>query len=405
MGGAFLYHPPWIRCGTRLSCAPRVLRVNTRSSSAAVYGVAALCLAAAGSGQQHRRMELPAADAVAEVGFTRVTSVRELGDGSVLVADHAEERLVLVQWRSGEVRIIGRVGNGPGEYRAVGWLYPLAGDSTLLTDSYSGRWLLLDGTRIAGTVSEQRPLNRLLPPQLFGADRMGQVLSVPEAVVPVRGPNARRKSDSLALILAERVSQRVDTFGLIKGRGSEGFQARRPSRGRPGQVVLYNPLASQDKALLFLDGWVAIARAEPYRVDWRAPDGRWVHGAPLPFVAVKASDREKCWAMERWFGRVDPCDPAELPGWPEVMPPFVSLWPQGLEPVLLAGADGHLVIARTPSAASPEHRYDVVDRQGRLAGFIPLPLNESLIGFGVRSAYVLSVDGVGLQTLRRHPWP
>src|SRR3989304_2291897 len=107
-------------------------------------------------------------------------------------------------------------------------------------------------------------------------------------------------------------------------------------------------------------GGGGMGRAEPYRVDWRAPDGRWVHGAPLPFVAVKASDREKCWAMERWFGRVDPCDPAELPGWPEVMPPFVSLWPQGLEPVLLAGADGHLVIARTPSAASPEHRYDVV---------------------------------------------
>jgi len=44
---------------------------------------------------------------------------------------------------------------------------------------------------------------------------------------------------------------------------------------------------------LFPDGWIAIARLDPYLVEWRTPDGRTVRGTPLPSARVKVDDAEK----------------------------------------------------------------------------------------------------------------
>lgn len=378
---------------------------RTRVHPVVVFSVATALLGGPGSAQQARRIALRAPDAVAAVEFTRVTSVRELRDGSLLVADQAEGRLVLVRWGSAEVTAIGRAGNGPGEYRAVGWLYALAGDSTLFTDSYLGRWLLLDGPSIVATVGEQRTLNRLLGGQLSGADEFGHVLGVRGEVFSGRAPRTRETADSLLLLLAGRAAQRVDTIARLKGRGGGGFHVGQREGGRPAFIVTANPLSSEDQALLFRDGWMAVARTEPYRVDWRAPDGRCVRGAPLPFTAVRVNDRERCAAMERVLPSGGSCDPSSLPGWPETVPPFPSPWLQRLAPALLAAPDGRLVIARTPTVTSPRRQYDVVDRTSRLVGVISMSSNETLIGFGARSVYTLSTDDLGVQTLRRHPWP
>jgi hypothetical protein len=177
---------------------------------------------------------------------------------------------------------------------------------------------------------------------------------------------------------------------------------QRPAAGRAGTVVSNNPLGSEEKALLFSDGWISIAWADPYRVDWRSPNGHWIRGSPLPFEAVALNNREKCAALQRWaLTRSSSCDPSILPGWPRTIPPFLP----GMTPVLLAAPDGRLVVARTSTLASPGKDYDIVDRQGKLAGRIRLRQNEVLIGFGVRSAYVLVTDDLGLQTIQRHPWP
>ncbi len=94
-----------------------------------------------------------------------------------------------------------------------------------------------------------------------------------------------------------------------------------------------------------------------------------------------------------------------VPGWPEGVPPFLLYGPLRAEPALLASPDGRLVIGRTPTEASPQSRYDLIDRTGRLTGVVVLPLREGLIGFGARSVYTLSSDDEQLVTLRRHPWP
>jgi hypothetical protein len=67
--------------------------------------------------------------------------------------------------------------------------------------------------------------------------------------------------------------------------------------------------------------------------------------------------------------------------------------------------DGRLLIRRTPGTVSSAARYDIVDRRGTLAATLTLPANEAVVGFGEKSIYIVATDDVGLQTLRRHPWP
>ncbi|HUP19340.1 MAG TPA: hypothetical protein VM778_05230 [Gemmatimonadota bacterium] len=352
--------------------------------------------------QQPRRIELPPPDATAEVEFTSVQSVRELSDGSLLVADRRERRLVHVDWRGEEV-VVGREGPGPGEYRGIGWLHPLAGDTTLFTDSFDGRWHLVVGTRIVETLGQSRSTVAALGPRLSGTDRRGNVLAVQRA----GRSGAAGAGDSLPLLKGRLGSLGVDTVTRLHAPRA-GLHRLPATGGRPPTVISGNSFRPVDLALLFPDGWLAVARTRPYRVEWQRPDGGWVRGAPLPFRPLPVDDRAKRAGMARW-GLPKDIEPASLPGWPETLPPFVGGGGSGgamnALPVLLAAPDGSLLIARTPTPASAGNQYDVVARDGRLVGRITLPGNEALAGSGANALYVVAVDPLGLQTLRRHQWP
>lgn len=359
-------------------------------------------------GQQELLLTLGPPDALVEAEFTTIISLRELSDGRLLVSDRGEQRLVVVDVQTGQTRTIGRIGDGPNEYRGVGWLFPLPDDSTLFTDSRSRRWFLMDGARFVETIAGGRVPQVLRGTRLFGADRAGRVLGVKAYSFARSGRlwQTRDTADSLMVLRVDRASLEVDTIARIGGRGSEGFTTRRGRGGVPGLIITSNFLASNDQALLFPDGWLAVALTEPYRVDWRTPDGRWIRGAPLPFVPVEVDDREKCAWMRRRSVQRDSreCDPSWLPGWPRVVPPFLPSMPR-TPPRLFAARDGRLIIARTPTASAPDPQYDVVDRQGRLVGKIRLRANEAVVGVGARSVYVAVTDELGIQRLRRHPWP
>lgn len=353
------------------------------------------------SAQGPEAVHLGKAEQTAEVQFTQVVSVRELSDGSLLVADRREKRLVHVTWSSGGESVIGRIGEGPGEYRGIGPLVPMSGDSTLFIDGYDSRWNFMDGPNIVDTRGQNRPLNRLLGPGVSGGDRYGNLLAV--RGLDIDRPNAHSiaMADTLLVLVANMSSERVDTIRRFKGVGDEGFT--RFSRGGMTHIVSSNPLASMEQALLFPDGWIAIARLEPYRVEWRTPDGEWIEGDPIPHEVVEADDREKCAAMEALGGPFSPCDPSLLPGWPKVVPPFP---PAGLDlKVLLPAPGGEVVVARTLTADSEYNHYDVVDRAGDLVKRLRLPMNQRLIGFGEGSVFTITTDDFDLQTVKRHPWP
>lgn len=382
----------------------RALRFSTRRSALTRFALLVLggllltgaeCLAL-----QVPRVDLGTPNAEAGHEFAFVTSVRELNDARLLVADRAEQRLAVVDFQGGSVETIGRPGAGPGEYGDAGWLYPLGGDSTLFTDPVSGRWLLLEGGRIVETRTRAGP-SVLVGSLLLGADDRGGVLGNRGFLWNSRR-RGREMADSLLVLLIERESAAVDTIARIKGRGHEAEFIVSSRGGQPGFGAM-NPLASEDQALLFLDGWIALAHAEPYRVDWRSPDGEWVRGPPLPFTPVRVDRDEQHAAMIRAWSRrrADAFRPSDVPGWPDVVPPFLP----GISRALLAAPDGRVLVARTFTMASSETRYDVVDRRGQLSATLELPANEMLVGFGRSSAYTVTTDDFGLQRLRRYAWP
>jgi len=80
------------------------------------------------------------------------------------------------------------------------------------------------------------------------------------------------------------------------------------------------------------------------------------------------------------------------------VPPFQNATDQQFS------SEGWLLVKRVPTVAEPGTRYDVIDRTGRVVRRIVLPLNQTILGFGKRSVYVVARDDNGIQRVQKHAW-
>lgn len=347
---------------------------------------------------------LPAADARLATEFSGVLGVRELSDGRLVVADRIDLGLVVADFRTQTTTPISRKGRGPNEYSMVARLYPIGGDSTIMADLMQRRWLILAGDSVAVTVPPDNPTVQLLQGLFVGADGLGHVVreeydEAPSAVY------ASTEKDSSYLVRYDRATARVDTVARLMRRPTVSTR----QTNAKGEVIMSGSrglrLRVGEQYLLQPDGWLAVVRINPFRVDWRSPDGRWTKGEPLPIPVLKMTQREKQASLAR-TARSQSSSSMQLPpelrtpddDWPDVMPPYI----QG---DLLASPEGHVIIRRQPSADLPGIAYYVVDRRGRLSGILALKDNEKLLAAGAKAIYVLETDDDGLQYIRRHPWP
>jgi hypothetical protein len=208
--------------------------------------------------------------------------------------------------------------------------------------------------------------------------------------------------DSTLLFRVSRATARVDTITRLRA-----LVARQTSeRNAEGYFSFAMPtIGTAEETLPFADGWVAVVRIDPYRVDWRSPDGHWTKGAALPLRVVRMDDREKRSYVERVARSTgNPVTPPDsITDWPATVPPYQSS--NRSLTFLLASPDGRVLIPRLASVDSPEARYDIVNRRGGLDGQLTLPSNQRIVSFGATSVYVAVTDDDGIQRLRRHPWP
>ena len=328
---------------------------------------------------------LPAPNARLGAEFSDLTTLRELNDGRVLLFDRKEERLMVVDFGSGFVRDVARKGQGPAEFEFVAALLPLGGDSTLAAD-LARRWLILDGDKVVVTLPPDNPAIMAVRLQPLGADRLGRVLS--------RGfPRGGGLTDSTLAILIERATGRPDTIARLRNgvRRVPVSTVTDPALGR-GVMIRRIPLNVGEAPLLLADGWTAVVRLEPYRVDWRSPEGRWTSGAPIPVRSIRMNEGERKAYSDRYPWSRNATD------WPEFLPPFDT------PTSLFATADGWLVIKRLSSASEPETRYDLIDKSGVRRSQLILQRNEHILGFGAASVYVIETDDDGIQRLRRHSY-
>lgn len=365
-----------------------------------VLGLLAITALPALAQSEPPTVSLPAAKATLDVEFTRVAGLRELSDGRVLVTDAAERRLLVVDWATGSARQIGREGQGPGEYASLGALLALGGDSTLLVDRQAGRWLVLHRDSVVETVAADAPAIRGGARFPIGADARGFVYATRSIARDVGAGGLPMRIDSTLAVRIARHDGAQDTLAVMAARPSRINTSG--TRGRVGFSVeiVSNPLAAGDQLAAFADGWVAIARVNPYRVDWVAPDGALQQGAPLPFQRQGVDEREKRSVLQREADQRGgpPRDPEAVADWPAILPPFVA-------GALTPAPDGRLWIKRLLRAGNERTTYEVVDRRGVLVARLTMRADEHLEGFGLNSLYTVLTDADGLQWLRRHPLP
>ena len=343
-------------------------------------------------------------NATLDAEFSLAGSVRELSDGRVIIADEKENRLVVTDTAFSTVPGIGHRGDGPAEFHAVARIWPIGSDSSLINDQNVHRWTLLSGAQTVATVPPDDPAMRAFTSGfglVTGAGGGGILVGW------IARRESRSMSDSLLLIRVDRATGRADTLtrlyiGPEDGSGADAGGGR--GSGKRQYVVSIQGI---DEAVAFADGWVAVARADPYRVDWCAPRSRCTPGSRLePTVPMTTARKRAYLAMANKTGRwPHTTDPAETIGWPAFVPPYeapaVGYGASALTPL----PDGSLLIARMPTAEDLRIRYDIVTREGVIARRVVLPVAQRIIGVGAHSAYVVTTAEDGIQHLSRHPWP
>lgn len=361
--------------------------------------------------QPIRRIELKPPSATHPEEFTSVTSLRELPDGRLIVTDGREQRVVALDFRAGTAEAVGRGGRGPNEYSMVSFVHGVAADSSVMYDLGGQRYLVFAGSKIVVTVPpDHASMKSVGRGYIAGADALGNLLV---RVDPARknGVTETGLEDSASLVRVSRATGRADTIARTRNMPRR-IEITRGADDRitASSSMVRGPLLTEEQGVIFSDGTLAVARIEPFRVDWRAPTGAWTRGAALPVPKIRVDARER----DAWADRNrENMTPQALANLPEAMrrsmtpqasdfPEFISPFPSGS---LRTGPAGLLLIRRTRSADITGNNYLVIDRRGLLLGEIVLPVERTIVGAGPNSIYITVKDEDDVLRIQRHPWP
>ncbi len=356
------------------------------------------------NGQSVTRLAL--ANASTEFEFQRLNSAVELSDGSLVFTDLRDQKIYKTRFDGSAPSTLLRKGSGPGEFQGVGLVYALSGDSILFVDSFHGRWTLLYRDRVVGTISESREFNQKVLGQTLGVSRTGSVLGLRARAWNGPGPRLKDLADTLDLLLGDIRTSTVNAVGQVAGPGTRGYVIQRQaSKNVVGMIMAKNPLASADEGVLMPDGWIAVARNAPYRVDFRSPNGTWKRGPILEAAGPKLTREDQCAAIRMVRGTKVACEPESYPGWPTTLPPFGMRWSLMPAPIILGDPQGRVLVSRLGRSGSKTRRYDLVDRSGARIKSIEVEANQQVLAIGQASIYLTEIGEDDLVRITRHPWP
>ncbi len=389
-----------------------------------IGGVA--CLAAAviapiPGASQVQVQQLDRAEAVFSEPFTSVACLRELSDGRILIADRTEKHVSFIDFATGSIRQIGRVGEGPSEYQSPGGLVALPDDYTLLLDLANLRL-----TRIAPDGKLEMESWPMLSPSGFirptAADAQGRLFYSAGGGLRVArvGGGAAPPSDSIPIMRWDPATDMTDTVGTFyspsgtsRGGGNVSF-----SSGRSGRISLagfrQQPFSPRDGWTALPDGGVAVARATTYRMDWYR-NGVSTAGPTIEYDPIRINkDEKEAWAdgqanQTATFVALDggpgrrggggtfavPRPDIDEIEFPDHKPPFPTTG-------VRATPDGQIWVQRYQRHTEERALFDVFDGRGELVKQVLLPAGRRLIGFGNGVLYAVMTDEDDLQWLERY---
>lgn len=335
--------------------------------------------------------------------FSRVTGLRELPDGRVLVSDARERLLHLVNLSTGALRRISREGAGPREYRAAGVLLPMPRGETILVDAGNRRYLRIDSDgeplETIGTPAlpvgqgppalSQMAAFALLPPR--GIDTTGRVYFEPfTGLIP-----GQPVPDSVPILRWAVGTDRVDSVGWVPRRSSN--------------VVFDGSEVWQ----VAPDGRIARITPDPYQVIWVNRAGQATAGPVVPFTPIRVTEAERQAERAAQANRRDQMMAAAnsaqmragiagaLPDlvFAPTKPPFLGTGSVVTDPA------GRIWILRTRAHGDSIPSYDIFDGTGRLERRISLAAGSRLVGFGPQSVYLVRTDEDDLEYLQKFALP
>ena len=385
------------------SCVVRVFLVG-----AILFGISAV-RPAEGQGQRH---SLTDPSATFPEGLSSVAGLRELSDGRIMVSDRLGQAIMIVDIDAGMADTIGRSGQGPGEYKMPGRLFPWRGDSTIMLDLGNTRFTYVgpDGGfgESVPLMSQEGDMMRFVMPA--GTDGLGNIYFQARSF-GLQTPGASGPPDSAHIARWNLWDNSSDTVVALK------TPERKMQTGGGNVMIASIPFSPRDDWAVGWDGRIAVARSTDFHVEWIEPSGSLVRGGVVAYDPVKIGQADKDeWQEARsspqagMFIAIDGGGGArattapsgarfegpqiEDDDWPEVKPPFpasaVSVTPEG----------NMWVRRHVKAGALPE--YDVFDGQGARLYTIVLPQDAQLAGFGAGAVYITRSDEFDLQWLQRY---
>lgn len=347
-------------------------------------------------------------DAEFPEGFGLLSTVRELPDGRVMVADPLGLILAILDMDSGEMELLGREGPGPDEYRQPDAVHALPGGATLLVDLGNARLTVIDSQ---GTFGETIPI---VLAQAGGGGPGSMQMILPRAVddqgriyFGIRGGFGG--ADSTSIGRYDRETETVDTLARVKPQGVE-------RTGDSQNIQIRSlPMSAQDDWAAGPDGTIALVRSDGYYVQVIHPDGRVSTGPTVEHRLIRPRDQEKlAWLEAGQSSGIRMSIEAGAGGQRSISmsrggggTPDIGAykWPSRM-PAFRAGSTiidphGTIWVGRT-TRAGDDSLYDIFDGEGNKISQVTFSPNSTVIGFGAGTAYVVRTDEFGLQWLERY---
>lgn len=205
---------------------------------------------------------------------------------------------------------------------------------------------------------------------------------------PQAGPDGSGNRDSAAVVRVDPGFTQADTIARLAPLDIAEVV------GNAGRRFERRIFSGVDRWGVLPDGSLWVARVYDNRVDWRSPEGKWIHGELLPdrVLEVTRYDRE---LFLRKFPPELRSTAQELP-FAALKPPFEAALP---------GTAGHVWLEKSRAPADSSRRYHVVDRQGRLKQEIRLRGQGRILALGSHTALVAepTSDGIRLLAVKLPP--
>lgn len=305
--------------------------------------------------------------------YAEIADAEWLGGGRWAIVAPLDVTVGLVDLSAGEIAPLG--GRNAKEIRNPSIVF-LAGDTLYVGDwglRRIGLWTR-DG-RLVRTVPAPTGTRGVLPE---ARDRAGRWYFQLKARAGADGSGNR---DSSAVVSASPGLDRVDTVAWLAPLDVAEVAGDAGRRFEP------RALSGVDRWGVLPDGSVWVARVYENRVDWRAPDGKWIEGDRLPDRVLEVTQYDR----ELFYRRFPP----ELRATAERLP-FAAVKPP-FEAGLTSPA-GSVWLEKSRAPADSSRRYHEVDRNGHLIREIRVPGTGRIVAVSADQALVAErvADGTRL---------